>query len=443
MKKLFKNAFVIAAGGVAAKILGALYRVPLTNILGADGMGVYQLVFPFYTLLLTISATGIPNGIARLTAERSVGALKKSLILFGTIGAAMSLLMFFSAETIAAFYGDIRVAAAYKAMSPSVAIVSVVSCLRGYWQGKLNMVPTAASQIVEQAFKMLFGLILCTYFGSDAAEKAAFAALAVTVSEFAALIYLLSVKRKKEVYTDDISIKEVFKAVAPITLSAIAIPLSRAADGFFLVNLAGGGAEATATLGIYGGVVEAIIALPVSVCYALSVSGIPLIAGAKKNAADNSAKVIIYTLIFSSVFALGLFLFSERIVGVMYPRLSREERALAAGLMKVSSASVVGLSVVQAFAAVEVAKGRLFVSPICLGVGVTAKMVAAAILVQKAEIGVYGCAFSDIICYFVATICFLLYIIRDKKISCKDDTDDAIDGYRAWRGKRRRFGQRA
>ena len=443
MKKLVKNAFVIAAGGVAAKILGAFYRVPLTNILGADGMGVYQLVFPFYTLLLTLSATGIPNGIARLTAERNVNALKKSLVLFGSLGAFLSFTMFFGAERIAAFYGDLRVAAAYKAMSPSVAIVSVVSCLRGYWQGKLNMVPTAASQIVEQAFKMLFGLILCTYFGSDAAEKATFAALAVTISEFAALVYLLSVKRKKEVYTDTVSLKEVFKAVAPITLSATAIPLSRAADGFFLVGLAGGGAAATATLGIYGGVVEAIIALPVSVCYAISVSGIPLIAGAKKNAAENSTKVIVYTLVLSFVFALGLFLFSGRIVGVMYPRLSENESALATGLMKVSSASVVGLSVVQAFSAVAIAKGKPLVSPICLGTGVAAKMVSAAILVQKAEIGVYGCAFSDIICYFVATICFLLYIIRGRKISCKDNIGDATDGYRAWRGKRRRFGQRA
>ena len=53
MKKqtFLKGAAVIAAGGFIAKLIGALYRIPLTNLIGAEGMGMYQLVYPFYCLI--------------------------------------------------------------------------------------------------------------------------------------------------------------------------------------------------------------------------------------------------------------------------------------------------------------------------------------------------------------------------------------------------------
>ena len=65
-----KGAIWIAGGGFLAKVIGALYRIPLTNLIGGKGLGLYQLVYPIYCLLLTVSATGIPSSIAKLTAER-------------------------------------------------------------------------------------------------------------------------------------------------------------------------------------------------------------------------------------------------------------------------------------------------------------------------------------------------------------------------------------
>ena len=65
-----KGALWIAIGGFVAKVIGALYRIPLTNLIGGRGIGLYQMVYPVYCLLLTVSATGIPSSIAKLTAER-------------------------------------------------------------------------------------------------------------------------------------------------------------------------------------------------------------------------------------------------------------------------------------------------------------------------------------------------------------------------------------
>ena len=66
---LLKNAITVSIGGFIAKVLGAVYRIPLTNILGSEGMGLYQMVFPVYCVLLTISSTGLPWSISKIISE--------------------------------------------------------------------------------------------------------------------------------------------------------------------------------------------------------------------------------------------------------------------------------------------------------------------------------------------------------------------------------------
>ena len=102
-----KGAIWIAGGGFLAKLIGALYRIPLTNLIGGKGLGLYQLVYPVYCLLLTVSATGIPSSIAKLTAERVARGesgervFKSARKLFIWIGIAGACLMIFSAPYLA------------------------------------------------------------------------------------------------------------------------------------------------------------------------------------------------------------------------------------------------------------------------------------------------------------------------------------------------------
>ena len=93
--KLLTGAFTLAIGGFMTKIIGAVYRIPLTNVLGSEGIGIYQMVFPLYCLLLTVSSTGVPNGIAKLIAEGNNPevTLKSALKLFVPIGIIGSLIM--------------------------------------------------------------------------------------------------------------------------------------------------------------------------------------------------------------------------------------------------------------------------------------------------------------------------------------------------------------
>ena len=81
-QSFIKGAIIISIGGFVSKLLGAIYRVPLTNFLGGVGMGIYQMVYPLYCILLTVSASGIPTGIARLISSgNGRGAEKQAFLL--------------------------------------------------------------------------------------------------------------------------------------------------------------------------------------------------------------------------------------------------------------------------------------------------------------------------------------------------------------------------
>ena len=153
-----KSVFVLSVGGIVAKVLGAIYRIPLTNLVGSYGMGLYQLVFPLFSLLLTISTAGIPVAVSKLVAEKvALGKVdhaqkvfKTSLAMLALFGFFGSLVLFVFAEKISFLQGNVQAASAYKLIAPSVFFVCIISAYRGYFQGLMQMEPTALSQIVEQ-----------------------------------------------------------------------------------------------------------------------------------------------------------------------------------------------------------------------------------------------------------------------------------------------------
>ncbi len=423
MKKLIKNSIILALCGIVTKLIGAIYRVPLTAIIGAEGIGIYQMVFPNYCILLTLSSTGIPNGIARLTASGEKRVLRKSLLLFGSVGFFGSLTMFVLSGYLAKLQGNALAEMAYKCLSPSIFLVSIISCFRGYYQGKLNMLPTGLSQVIEQIIKLAFGLILCSFFGNTPAEKASLATLAVTISELVALAFLLLLKRdKNDRNLQEESFLMLIKTIFPITLCSIMLPLTKSVDSFLVVNLLKDDfATATAKFGLYSGVVESIIALPVAVCYSIAVSGLPIIA---KGENDNAKKVLLYTAVMSVVFAIFVYFASGLAINILYPKLTAEYKALSINLLKISSISVVFLSLVQAFSAVMIGLNKLYVPSFALFFGLITKTVFTLILVPNGKIGIYGSAISDIFCYLVATIVFLLYYIVYTRKGKKYETND-------------------
>ncbi len=195
---LLKNALTVSMGGFIAKVLGAVYRIPLTNILGSEGMGLYQMVFPLYCVLLTISSTGLPSSISKIISEGNSAetVLKKSKSFFGLIGFFGTLFMCAFSVFIARLQGNVNAWGGYVALAPAVFFVSLISCLRGYFQGNGNMRPTATSQVVEQVIKLVLGLAFSLMFKENMLLSVTMSVAAVSVSEAVAFIYLSIEKNK-------------------------------------------------------------------------------------------------------------------------------------------------------------------------------------------------------------------------------------------------------
>ena len=106
---------MLSLGGIVAKLLGAVYRIPLTNVIGSYGMGLYQLVFPLFSLLLTISTAGIPVAVSKLVAEKVAfgktneanKVFKTALAMLALFGLAGSVLLFVFAGKISALQGNV------------------------------------------------------------------------------------------------------------------------------------------------------------------------------------------------------------------------------------------------------------------------------------------------------------------------------------------------
>lgn len=421
-KSLLQGGIILSIGGLITKILGAIYRIPLTAVLGTEGIGVYQTAFPVYCILLTFSSTGVPSAIAKLVAsgygERSV--LKKSLSVFIPIGILGTVLMSAFAYPIAKLQGNSSAFFAYLTLSPSVLIVSVISCLRGYFQGKLKVVPTALSQIIEQGVKLIVGLSLCLLITGSPALKGGLACLAVSVSEICALIYLYLLYKKDykpSLNNPILPFNRLISTLLPITLSTILLPLSRVFDSFTIINfLKVYTDKATALYGLYTGGVESISGVPVAICYGFSTIILPQIAkflakGEFENARTNCFKGIAICLFLSTAMGLILFTFPTQITRVLFNALTTYEKSVAERLIALSFFSVVGLSLLQTLTSCIIAFNKPYFPCISLAIGITMKIFLQVFLLKNPNLNIFGSLYSDIACYFVAVFLNLLYII--------------------------------
>ena len=433
-----KSVFVLSVGGIVAKVLGAVYRIPLTNIVGSYGMGLYQLVFPLFSLLLTISTAGIPVAVSKLVAEKiALGkrchaqkVFKTALTMLALLGVAGSLVLFVFAKDIATLQGNVEATGAYKLIAPSVFLVCVISAYRGYFQGLMQMEPTALSQIVEQTVKMAVGLYGAITFMPDVIKSINFAIFGVTASEFVAMILLVCIKKfgkKQQMQLSDIKdnfdVKDTLKKLCvlclPVTLSGLIIPLTQLVDSVLVLNLLKI-ENATTLYGVWAGPVHSLLNMPVVLTLGISTAIVPAISnhyavGDEVGAKNKATFAIKLTMVVGLPCALGLILLAEPITKLLYGGLPAEEILLAVDMVRVAGVSVLFLSFVQTCTAVLQAGGRLYAPVVFLFVSTVVKTLLSVVLLSNDNINVFGAPISSVICYFVASLGDLLYIVRVQK----------------------------
>ncbi len=425
----------MGVGAFISKLLGAFYRVPLTNALGSVGLGLYQMVFPVYCLLLDFSGAGVPNALAKLIATggeeqrqlRAENYLKNSLILLLILGVIGSLLMAIFSMPLANLQGNYQAKTAYIALSPAVLLVCLISCFRGYFQGLMDMKPTAFSQVIEQIVKLGFGLAMVKVFSGQIEKAVAGATFAISISETVALTYLIFVyKSRKKNYSNIILpknegfsfyAKNIIKTTFPLTIIGVAIPFSQVIDSFLTINLIGGyNSNATALYGLFSGAVITVINLPVSICYGISAVAIPAVSSAKTEREKDfkAEKTLLLTVVASLPCVIFCLAFAPFIVNILFGSLIETEKNIVIKLLRLTSPCILLLSVVQTSNAVLVGRGKTYFPVLSLSLGIALKTILSLILLKIPKVNIYGSSIALIACYFSVCLVNLILILKTR-----------------------------
>lgn len=435
--KFLKGAAILGVAGILVKLMGMLFRLPLTNWVGADGLSYYSSVYPIYTFFLLLSTAGIPVAISRMISERNAvknygGAHKvfrTSVWLLGTIGMISFIIVFFGAGFIERVVLD-HPGTSYslQAIAPSLFIVPVMAAYRGYFQGRQNMNPTALSQFFEQMTRVCVGLILAyqliktgneavsagAIFGSSAG---AFVGLLVAV-----LIYILNhktVKKQMRIYKDyehlESSwslVKEILAISIPITIGACILPLVNAIDAMMVMRIlqhtGWSFVESKALWGRLGGYCSSLIGMPQVLIQAIVMSLVPAIAAGyklknHKEVEDNMNFAMRTAMIVGFPCAVGMFVLAKPILLMLYPRQVQEAND-AVPTLQLMTISIIFLSIMVTVTGELQGIDKQMLPVKNLAIGAIAKVIVTLGLTSIHAINVNGAPLGTLACYIVASV---------------------------------------
>lgn len=437
-----QGAFILLLANLLVKIIGALFQIPLKNMIGSDGFpafGLFSMAYRIYTAMLIVSTVGLPAALSKMVAEATTlgrehevrRIVKVAACVFVPVGALCSLLLYAGADTLAALIHAPDAAYAVMAVAPSVLMVSILSVFRGYYQGKSNMAPTAASQVIEALGKLCIGLGLA-YLGMqrglDAPVVAALTVLGVTVGEVAAAAYMLArgllrrERRRITVLSDAVRpakqiCRQLLMLSIPITISSAVMSVTDLIDVALIsdrLQFIGMSQDMAASVyGVYTGMAVNFFNLPQTLVTALAISALPAIAGA--NASQNFSRVtktmgttFRLTLMITLPAGAGFLILAEPVLRLVY----HADTALAGPLMQILGLAVPCVAIVAISNAILQAIGRADLPLISMFLGAVCKLLSDYTLLGNPDIHIAGAPISTTVCYALIAALNLFHIGR-------------------------------
>ncbi|TCK98827.1 stage V sporulation protein B [Natranaerovirga hydrolytica] len=346
-KVFIKGTMLLSIAGIITRILSMFFRIPLIYLTGDEGLGYYQAFYPTFMIFTAIAITGMPQTISKLISEKieakeegeAYAYFKTALILLMVFGVVVTLFFFIGGnwlisiagwerETIYVIYG----------IGISTVFVCVGGAIKGFFQGRQIMIPTATSQIIEAFIKVIFGLGL-TYVllqkGMDIHIAIFGAAIGTSLGFILSSLYLIIVflktKRRENIilkhynYNFKALGKKLVLLAIPITIGASGYSIMTSIDTLTLYNgleIAGIGEQANT---INGQISKSfsIINVPLTFAVALMVSTVPAIAQAKeknniKELKDSIQTSLRFSLLLAFPSAIGLGLLSKPVMQLIY-----------------------------------------------------------------------------------------------------------------------------
>ena len=436
MKKSFvKSASVMMVATLIAKVIGACYRIPLTNALGAEGMGLYQLIYPVYALILTASSGALPLAISVLVAENiAKGSLnenrrlvKASFYALFILGGLLSVALVLLSGVIGDLQGQEQARLGYIAIAPSILFVSGIAVLKGYFQGNHLMFPSALSALIESVVKLIVGLAFAyALVPYGVVLQVAGALVGVSVSEVVTFVALFIIYRKRNgnahVILDFKSAREEYKEILkislPITIGGMIFPLTQFIDSFLVVNILKtslSSATATAYYGVFSGPVSTLVNLPVSLSLAIGIAVVPHLSKNREERDITAIRLKTSTAIKVAVligvpFTMLFMIAPEQILSFLYGSLAENELMLGKELLMISAPTILLLAITQICTSVLQGLKDTRSPIVNLAVGGVIKLVASVVLLYS--IGIKGVAYAGLLAFGVTAVLNMVSTFR-------------------------------
>ncbi|MCL2407166.1 MAG: polysaccharide biosynthesis protein [Defluviitaleaceae bacterium] len=329
---IIKGALILTLAGIITRILGFIYRIYIAGEIGAEGMGLYQLIIPLYTMAWSISCAGITTTVSKLVAAEAADGNKAnlrrityiSIFLTTALGLAVMSILFIGADFIANnLLNDARTVMSIRILAPIVPFMAAGSAIRGYFTGLSKMHIPATSQVLEQVVRMVvIAIALQAVAGRGLEFAAAAAVIGVGAGEVLSFLFVLFMYRCDRMKNNEAAAADgptMRKRVALITIVSMSLPLTlnrvtgsllSAVENVFIprslqaYGLSAG--EAMAEFGRITGMAMPLIFFPSAFLVSLSVSLVPAVSeSVAKKTLPNLEPILSKAFFFTILVGIG------------------------------------------------------------------------------------------------------------------------------------------
>lgn len=431
---MMKGATILVIAGIVSKVFGAIFRIPLTNMIGAEGQAYYSAAYAVYNLLFVIATAGFPVAISRMVSSRIAEgdfinahkSYKLAMKVSWALGIVSFLIMYFGAGAIANIYKNPGSEASMKAISLALLFTPLVASMRGYYQGRQDMKPTGITEVIEQMMRVAAGLTLAYMFYRTSLVKAAagatFGASAGIIAAFAAMMIIYSRDKKTRAglfetsivrpETDKKRLKELLAFLIPITIGSSVMPIMFNIDAGIIVRrllATGWDSEMAEKLyGLMGGYCDPIINLPNIFIDAICISLMPAVTTAftlkiKRDLDDHIKTGLKTMMIITYPCAIGLIVLAKPILTMLYYK-QYDEAVMAVPALQILAVSIITLAIMRTFSTSLQGIGKMMLPVWNLLIGAGVKAVVSYILLGIPAININGAAFGSVMAYVTAGI---------------------------------------
>lgn len=462
---------ILAAASILVRVIGLIYRIPMTRIVGDEAMGSYTYAFEIYNIALILSSYGLPIAVSKLIASRVVIKEYKnshrilicSMIFAVAVGLIASVILFVGADFFAGVLHDDEYAILpLKILAPTIFVFSIMGVLRGFFQGKNTMIPTAVSQVLEQIVNAVVSVTAAYYLirsfsalDSVTSYGAAGGTLGTLVGATVSLLFLLFVyiiyrpilnrqmRNDKSDYHD--SYKTIFKliilTISPIILSQTIYHVNGILDNILFTNimktkevtgfdkaLFGSVAENSlytkemrrTLMGIYGNKYRTLAYLPVAIATSIGAAIVTSITAAKTRGMNavirNKAHAAIkFNMIIAIPSAVGMGVLAYPIMTMLFP----DSHQLDANLLKLGAVSIVLYSLSTVSTAILQGVGKLRIPVINSAISLAIHIPLVYVLLKFTPLSTYSLVIGNV--SFALVICILNWISVEKHLDYRQE----------------------